>query len=155
MRPRICLQILILLALLLFPAQPWAQMEADSAACKHDVEKLCGNVKPGGGRIRDCLMKLFKFVSVGCKESLERPLVEPPKSRPCLENPADYCRAIPSHDPKFKECVKKEEDRLTLACKEQQKAGKEESAKIQELKEKKKKAAESARGEGEHSSEHH
>lgn len=36
-------------------------------ACKGDVEKLCKDVKPGEGRIRDCLKAHEAEISAGCK----------------------------------------------------------------------------------------
>jgi Cysteine rich repeat len=41
-----------------------------SAACKGDVEKLCKDVKPGGGRILACLKKQSDQVSDQCKGEL-------------------------------------------------------------------------------------
>ena len=33
-----------------------AELEALRAYCKPDIERLCPNVEPGGGRIKACLM---------------------------------------------------------------------------------------------------
>lgn len=35
--------------------------------CAADREKFCGDVKPGEGRVRDCLQKNLKDLSEGCK----------------------------------------------------------------------------------------
>jgi hypothetical protein len=40
--------------------------------CKADVEKLCPNVVPGGGRIIACLKQNREKVSDSCKASLEK-----------------------------------------------------------------------------------
>src|SRR5262249_5797406 len=39
-------------------------------ACADDVEKLCGGIQPGGGRIRDCLKQHADQVSPTCKEKI-------------------------------------------------------------------------------------
>lgn len=37
-------------------------------ACSDDALRLCGNVKPGGGRMRDCLKEHENELSPQCKE---------------------------------------------------------------------------------------
>lgn len=41
-------------------------------ACAADREKFCAGVKPGEGRVRDCLQKNLKDLSGGCKASQEK-----------------------------------------------------------------------------------
>lgn len=40
------------------------------AACSADVQNLCANVKPGGGRIVACLKEHKDQVSEGCKQAI-------------------------------------------------------------------------------------
>lgn len=40
-------------------------------ACKGDVESLCKDVQPGGGRIAACLREHKDQVSDGCKEAIK------------------------------------------------------------------------------------
>lgn len=40
--------------------------------CAADVQKLCGDVKPGEGRVRDCLIKNASKLSDGCKVRTEK-----------------------------------------------------------------------------------
>lgn len=40
--------------------------------CAEDVKKLCGDVKPGKGNVRDCLIKNMKKLSDGCKARTEK-----------------------------------------------------------------------------------
>ncbi len=40
--------------------------------CAADVQKLCGDVKPGEGRVRDCLIKNAGKLSDGCKARTEK-----------------------------------------------------------------------------------
>jgi hypothetical protein len=39
-------------------------------ACQTDVQKLCPNVQPGGGRIVDCLGQHKDYVSAQCKSAI-------------------------------------------------------------------------------------
>ncbi|MBI4351953.1 MAG: hypothetical protein HY550_10980 [Elusimicrobia bacterium] len=41
-------------------------------ACAADREKFCAGVKPGEGRLRDCLQKNIKNLSEGCKARQEK-----------------------------------------------------------------------------------
>ena len=40
------------------------------AACRDDVQRLCQGVRPGGGRIRDCMVAHKDELSAPCREAL-------------------------------------------------------------------------------------
>jgi len=40
-------------------------------ACRADIAQLCANMKPGGGRIRDCHKAHEANLSVACKAAIE------------------------------------------------------------------------------------
>lgn len=48
-----------------------AQTAAERAACQADAEKLCAGVKPGGGRIVQCLAKQLDKLSPECRKVLQ------------------------------------------------------------------------------------
>ena len=48
------------------------EIKALRAYCKADVERLCANVQPGGGRIKACLMEHKEQMSVGCAQGLQK-----------------------------------------------------------------------------------
>ena len=48
-----------------------AEMEKIHQACHGDVEKLCKDVKPGGGRIAHCLKEHEQQVSPECKNTMQ------------------------------------------------------------------------------------
>ena len=67
--------ILLLSALLALPAFAGgskldAELQALQTYCRADIERLCPNVEPGGGRIKACLMANKEQMSVGCAQAL-------------------------------------------------------------------------------------
>ena len=40
------------------------------SACRADAQKLCANIKPGGGRLLTCLNANMSQVSPGCQAAL-------------------------------------------------------------------------------------
>lgn len=49
-----------------------SELEALRTFCRPDIERLCPKVEPGGGRLKECLMKRKEQMSVGCAEALRR-----------------------------------------------------------------------------------
>ena len=71
---KIALLLLVSAAVPVFAQQPSQldkEVEALRAYCKPDIERLCPNVPPGGGRIKECLMQKKMELSVGCAKALE------------------------------------------------------------------------------------
>ena len=58
-----------------FAASELEVLEKEKAAlekyCKGDIERLCPGLKPGGGRIKDCLKTHKEEISVGCAQALQ------------------------------------------------------------------------------------
>lgn len=53
------------------PSKMDAEMEALRTYCRPDIERLCPKVRPGGGRIKACLMAHENDISVGCAKALQ------------------------------------------------------------------------------------
>jgi hypothetical protein len=66
---------LLISSLLVVPAFAQSKMDAEMGAlrqyCRPDIERLCPNVQPGGGRIKGCLMAHKNEISVGCAKALQ------------------------------------------------------------------------------------
>jgi Cysteine rich repeat len=63
-----CLAVAMALANLCTPAQ--AQSNAMVKACRGDAQSLCPSVKPGGGRIAQCLQQQQAKLSPACNTQL-------------------------------------------------------------------------------------
>ena len=55
-------------------ALPCAAQERGESACRADAQKFCKGVKPGEGRIVDCLIDHQKDISDGCYDLLKKQL---------------------------------------------------------------------------------
>ncbi len=68
--------VLLLLVSAAMPAFAQSQLDDELEAlrtyCKADIERLCPNVEPGGGRIKACLMAQKEQMSVGCAQALQK-----------------------------------------------------------------------------------
>ena len=54
------------------PSELDKEIEALRTYCRADIERLCPNVPPGGGKIKACLMERKMEVSVGCAQALQK-----------------------------------------------------------------------------------
>lgn len=62
-------------ALPAFAQQPSAMDEEMAMLrqyCKADIDRLCHDVPPGGGKIKACLMEKQNEMSVGCAKALQK-----------------------------------------------------------------------------------
>jgi hypothetical protein len=48
-----------------------AQTAAEREACQADFEKFCPNVRPGGGRVVECLSQHLDQLTAQCKTVVE------------------------------------------------------------------------------------
>lgn len=53
-------------------ASKMEELEALRTYCKPDIERLCPNVEPGGGRIKECLRAQKEQMTVGCAQALQK-----------------------------------------------------------------------------------
>jgi hypothetical protein len=58
------------------PAAPPAQ-SPPRQACRADFQKFCADVRPGSGRIAQCLLEHKDKLSPGCRDALEKVGAEP------------------------------------------------------------------------------
>ena len=58
--------------LFVVPAKTQAGLEDIRTYCMSDIERLCKGVKPGGGRLLQCLKDNKKDMTVGCAQALQK-----------------------------------------------------------------------------------
>jgi hypothetical protein len=85
--------------------------------CAADVKKLCPGVKPGEGRIHQCMTSHEAEISPACREvigavkaKLER------MAQVCKTDWEKYCKSIPPGDGRILSCLKGQEVNLEPAC---------------------------------------
>jgi cysteine rich repeat protein len=112
------LGVLALGLLLLCPAgSAQAQERAARGACKADVEKLCKDVKPGEGRIAQCLKSNEANVSAGCKEAMAQMHDKMQAFMDaCGEDAKQYCGGVQRGHGRIWRCLKENDAKLSEGC---------------------------------------
>jgi len=90
-----------------------AQPAEKGGACRPDVEKFCKGVKPGAGRIVQCLEQHESELSGGCRASIE----QGKQKHPCAADAERLCQGVQRGEGRIAECMKKNESQLSPACK--------------------------------------
>jgi len=91
--------------------------------CKDDIKKLCGEVKPGGGAIRDCLKQHQADLSQACKDNISeakekfKEKTEEVKAV-CKQDLQQYCANVTPGEGREMACLRAYSDKLSAACKE-------------------------------------
>ena len=95
----------------------YAQDVQKQGACKAYYEKFCRDVKPGQGRIAQCMKKHEGEISLACKEQLE---AEREKARDfvkaCKPDAEKFCKGIVPGEGRIYRCLKANETQLSPDC---------------------------------------
>ncbi|MBK9293410.1 MAG: hypothetical protein IPM57_03045 [Oligoflexia bacterium] len=93
--------------------------ERGSGPCKADAEKFCKDVKPGGGKMRDCLREHKDELSSECK-ARHSMMKEKFKNfrEACKEDIKTHCGDVKPGKRKIIQCLKEKESSLSAECKE-------------------------------------
>lgn len=67
-RPAVALATLVTLAATAAGAADLNTRRSAAAACRPDAQRLCADVQPGGGRIRQCLVDHADALSPSCRQ---------------------------------------------------------------------------------------
>jgi hypothetical protein len=98
------------------PAQKGGK--AGERVCREDVKKFCSNVRPGGGRIYNCLTSHDAELAPACREQLAAAKARVEEFAKACKSDADkYCKSIPPGGGRILSCLKGREADLTAACK--------------------------------------
>jgi hypothetical protein len=90
-------------------------------ACKADAQKFCADVKPGGGRIVQCMKQHESELSDGCKQNLAA-MKEKGKERAeaihaaCKDDDQKFCADVKPGDGRKIQCLESHRTQLSPAC---------------------------------------
>ncbi len=114
-------QIFVLaLAVLGVGAADRSHAEEHELPCSEELAKYCKDVKPGGGRILDCLNEHQKELSVTCKKKLEeskKRLME--AQRACTVDVEKFCKDVRPGGGRIFKCLGEHTQELSPACKQE------------------------------------
>ncbi|PIW01411.1 MAG: hypothetical protein COW42_04980 [Deltaproteobacteria bacterium CG17_big_fil_post_rev_8_21_14_2_50_63_7] len=85
--------------------------------CKADIERLCGDVELGGGRIAQCLVEHESELSTQCQERVSKGKEKLQKLREACESDLQQFCASASTKKEIRSCLKEHRDELSESCK--------------------------------------
>jgi hypothetical protein len=101
------------------PGQKAAKAGGDRV-CHEDAKKFCSDVRPGGGRIYNCLTSHNAELAPACRERLAAGKARWDEFVKACKGDADkYCKGIPPGAGRVLSCLKGRESDLTADCKAQ------------------------------------
>ena len=95
-----------------------AQQRAIAAlkkACGGDIKTLCQDVKPGGGRIKDCIKSHFGDLKEGCQAEVTKVATA---AKACVEDFKKNCPGVKPRRGRIEACMKEHVADLSDACKD-------------------------------------
>ncbi len=98
-------------------------MAHEEGACREDIKKLCGDVKPGEGAIRNCMKTHEADLSQGCKDNMaegKKKFEEKKKEiqQPCQADIKQFCANVTPGEGREFACLRAYEDKISAGCKE-------------------------------------
>lgn len=113
--------LLALLASLTLCVQPaFAQAKKRDRVCAEDVKKFCSDVKPGGGRMYQCMTKHNAELSPPCRDGIAQAKARYDEFvNACKGDAAKYCKGVPPGSGRILSCLKGQEANLAPDCKAQ------------------------------------
>ena len=111
----------VILSLVAFSRPALAHTEG---ACKDDMKKLCGDIKPGDGRLMDCMKQHEADLSQACKDNraeMKQKMEEKHKAmkEACAADIKQYCANVTPGEGREFACLRSYEDKISAGCKAQ------------------------------------
>jgi hypothetical protein len=87
--------------------------------CAEDAAKLCKDVKPGGGRLAQCLKEHEKDLSPQCKESVEAARAKAKEAyEACTDDIQTFCKEVKPGAGRIVKCLRENEKQLSSECRQ-------------------------------------
>ncbi len=104
-------------------------LETVANGCKEELEKYCGNVTPGEGRVLACLYAYGDKLSGRCEyalydaaSQLERAVAALSYAvNECSSDLKQYCGGVAAGEGRLLECLQKNGDKVSQRCKQARK----------------------------------
>lgn len=88
--------------------------------CAEDVKKLCSGVKPGEGRIYQCLMSHETEINPACRDQLVQAKARFDQFvQSCKTDAEQQCKGVKPGQGRILSCLKSHEANLSPACREE------------------------------------
>jgi hypothetical protein len=102
------------------PAKPKAAKAGKDRVCAEDAKKFCSDVRPGAGRMYQCLTKHDAELAPACRERLAAGKARWDEFvKACKADADKYCKGIPTGGGRLLSCLKGREADLAPDCKAQ------------------------------------
>ena len=111
---------IFVLALVLFCGGAESRLVAaeQELPCAEEIAKYCKEVKPGGGRILDCLNDHQAELSVSCRSKLEEAKKKLMEARQaCTGDMEKFCGDVKPGEGRIVKCLRDHAHELSAACK--------------------------------------
>jgi hypothetical protein len=107
-------------AALFAPGAVAAEQRPGRDVCRADVERLCKDVQPGGGRVAQCLKDNEASVSPACKERMAKVSERMQAfNQACKGDVEQYCKNVQPGQGRMMRCLHDNQAKLSASCKEQ------------------------------------
>jgi hypothetical protein len=104
----------LLYVVLCFNSHLYAQ---ESLICADDIEKYCKDIKPGGGRILNCLKAHETELSVSCRGKIsELQGIIKDFEQACSGDIAQFCKEVQPGGGRIIKCLKERDKELSPSC---------------------------------------
>lgn len=108
---------IVLLGIGVVVALPAFTYAAPPGPCFEDRQKFCSDVKPGAGRIFECLDEHEDDLSAACKDHIEKMSQKFQQFvDACRDDLAKYCPQVKPGQGRGIACLRGNEDKLSAAC---------------------------------------
>jgi hypothetical protein len=85
--------------------------------CGDDARKFCSTVKPGGGRLYECLTGHNAELAPACRDAIAAAKARYDQfTQACGADAQKYCKSVPPGHGRILSCLKGRESDLTPAC---------------------------------------
>jgi len=92
-----------------------AAPSAVSKACAKDVKSFCGDVKPGGGKVKACVKEHFSDLSTDCQVAIVKAAAV---GRACKADAKKLCADVKPGKGRIAECLQSHAADVSDGCKD-------------------------------------